>query len=77
MPKRKPKKVFDCVEFKRELQAKMEAKYKGMTLEESIVARQKWLRESNDPMAVWWRGRTESNQPGLTAKQKSESRKKR
>jgi hypothetical protein len=75
-PSKPRKKAFDCVEFKRELQAKVAAKYKGMTLEESIEARRKWLDESDDPMAIWWRSVAENQTTRKTSKRKNYSGKK-
>lgn len=50
------KKSFDCVEFKRRAQAALRRKYRGMTDEQIRAQRDEWIRTSDDPLAVWFRG---------------------
>ena len=52
----KPKtKTFDCVEMKREIQARLAEKYKGMSDEERFTQLKCELMTSDDTIAKWWR----------------------
>lgn len=48
-------KSFDCVEMKREAQAKVEAKYAGLSERERHERLDRELATAGDPLARWWR----------------------
>jgi len=51
----KQKKRFDCVEMKREIQAKLLDEHRHLGGEEFERRRREWLEKSEDPLALWWR----------------------
>ena len=48
-------KTFDCVEMKNRIQAELLAEEKRVGGEEMARRRKAWLKNSDDPLAVWWR----------------------
>jgi len=67
-PRKKSKKAFDCVEFKRELQRKLARRYKGMTWDQRIAAMQRRLETSDDPFVKRWRSLPEDGPSGARKK---------
>lgn len=51
----KTEKTFDCVAYKRMVQAKHAEENAGLTPEERVQKLEDWAERSNDPMAKWWR----------------------
>jgi hypothetical protein len=49
------KKKFDCVTFKNSLQHKMIEKEKKLGRDKYRRENDKWLHDSDDALAVWWR----------------------
>ena len=50
-----PKKSFDCVQMKNEIQAKLYARRAGMTEAQRRADIEQQLESSNSPIAKWWR----------------------
>lgn len=51
----KPKKEFDCVEMKNNIQRLLRERYKGMSAEQIREHVQRELETSQTPIAKWWR----------------------
>jgi hypothetical protein len=62
---KKKSKVFDCVEMKTRIQARLQAEWAGLSNEQVRERIQQRLAESDDPLAQWWRrvGESESRSP--------------
>lgn len=52
----KTEKDFDCLEFKRQAQARFARRYAGLSPEEICKQLNDWAEHSDDPLAKWWRG---------------------
>ena len=53
MSKKKAKKEFDCVAFKRQVQDKVFQETKGLSLEEQVAYFRK--KANSGPLAKWWK----------------------
>ena len=53
MKRRKPKRGFDCVGFKRKAQAEIYQQIKGLSPEEEIEYFRRWAAKG--PLAKWWK----------------------
>ena len=49
------KKKYDCVEMKNRIQADLLEEKARLGVEEMERRHTEWLRNSADPLAVWWR----------------------
>jgi len=50
-----PDKPFDCVEMKRQVQARLLEETERRGEEEVLRRHRQWLETSDDPLARWWR----------------------
>lgn len=51
----KMEKTFDCIAYKRAIQAKHAAANRGLSGEEKMRRRAEWLEDSDNPAARLWR----------------------
>ena len=61
-------KTFDCVEMKNRIQAELLAVERQVGEEEMARRREAWLKDSDDPLAVWWRAAAASKKSEVNAK---------
>ncbi len=52
----KIQKAFECVAMKNAIQEELRRQHEGLSDEEIERRRKRWLEESDDPLARWWRG---------------------
>ena len=64
------KKAFDCIEYKRAIQAKHAAETAGLSVDEEIKRRQEWLATSDNPAAQLWRKMKEAQAASSAAKER-------
>jgi len=61
----KKQETFDCVMYKRAVQAKHAAANRGLSGEEKMRRRAQWLEDSDNPAARLWRELAASETAGL------------
>jgi len=60
-------KQFDCVEYKRAIQARHAAESRGLSPDEKLKRRAEWLRESDNPAARLWREMNKKQQSPVSS----------
>ena len=64
-------KTFDCVEMKRQIQARLLEETERLGEEEVFRRHRQWLETSDDPLARWWRLLGSKAEPKAAASQQS------
>ena len=60
------KKTFDCVEMKNRIQQAMREEDVRMGVMAAAEKRRRWLAQSNDPLACWWRSLAKPHDANLS-----------